>query len=85
MAEKAAGKAKETSLKDISVYCGVSIATVSKALNGHKDVSEETIRRIRKAAKELGYRPNSAAKALKTNRTYNPPGQLQTGGRGTGI
>ncbi len=68
MAEKAAGKAKETSLKDISVYCGVSIATVSKALNGHKDVSEETIRRIRKAAKELGYRPNSAAKALKTNR-----------------
>lgn len=71
MADRTTGRAKETSLKDISAYCGVSIATVSKALNGHKDVSEETIRKIRKAAKELGYRPNSAAKALKTNRTYD--------------
>jgi len=59
------------SLKDISAVCNVSVATVSKALNGHKDVSEETRKRIRKAAEELGYMPNSAAKTLKTNRTYN--------------
>ncbi len=59
------------SLKDISSACGVSVATVSKALNDHDDVGEATKKRIRKAAMELGYMPNSAAKALKTNRTYN--------------
>lgn len=59
------------SLKDISVRCGVSVATVSKALNGHKDVSAATKERLVKAAKEMGYFPNSQARALKTNRTYN--------------
>lgn len=59
------------SLKDISVSCGVSIATVSKALNDHKDVSQATKQRIIKAAKEMGYFPNSQARALKTNRTFN--------------
>ncbi len=59
------------SLKDISKICGVSVATVSKALNGHNDVSEETKARIRETAKRLGYSPNSAARALKTNRSMN--------------
>ena len=59
------------SMKDISVVCGVSIATVSKALNNHKDIGEETKEQIRRVAKEMGYFPNSAAKSLKTNRTYS--------------
>lgn len=59
------------SMKDISVTCGVSVATVSKALNNHSDIGEETKEHIRQVAKEMGYFPNSAAKALKTNRTYN--------------
>lgn len=59
------------SLKDISRECGVSIATVSKALNNHKDIGEETKEHIRRVAKEMGYFPNSSARALKTNRTYN--------------
>ncbi len=59
------------SIKDISAVCGVSIATVSKALNNHRDISEETKAHIRQVAKEMGYFPNSAAKALKTNRTGN--------------
>ncbi len=58
-------------MKDIAAACGVSIATVSKALNNHSDIGEETKEHIRKVAKEMGYSPNSAAKALKTNRTYN--------------
>lgn len=58
-------------LKDIAAKCGVSVATVSKALNNNKDVGENTKQNIRKIAKEMGYFPNSAAKALKTNRTYN--------------
>lgn len=59
------------SMKDISALCGVSVATVSKALNDQNDIGEETKARIRQVAKELGYFPNSSARALKTKRTYN--------------
>ena len=58
-------------MKDVAVECGVSIATVSKALNDHSDISEETRRKVKEAANRLGYYPNSAARALKTNRSYN--------------
>lgn len=59
------------SLKDIARKCGVSVATVSKALNDHHDVSVATKERLVRVAKEMGYFPNSQARALKTNRTYN--------------
>ena len=42
------------SLKDISRVCGVSVATVSKALNNHSDIGEETKEHIKKVAKEMG-------------------------------
>lgn len=59
------------SLKTIAEKCGVSTATVSKALNDQKDISEETKKRVRATAEALGYFPNAAARALKTNRSYN--------------
>ncbi|MCQ2557905.1 MAG: LacI family transcriptional regulator [Oscillospiraceae bacterium] len=59
------------SLKMIAEVCGVSVATVSKALNGHKDVKDETREMIRRKADELGYMANSAARMLKTNRSHN--------------
>ena len=59
------------SMKDIAKKCGVSVATVSKALNGQKDIGEETRKRICVAAEEMGYMTNSVARALKTNRSYN--------------
>lgn len=59
------------SMKEISLKCDVSIATVSKALNNRMDISSETKERICRVAKELGYLPNSSARALKTNRTYD--------------
>ncbi len=58
-------------MKDIAKACGVSVATVSKALNNQKDIGEETKNHIRAVAREMGYFPNSSARALKTNRTYN--------------
>jgi LacI family transcriptional regulator len=58
-------------IKDISIKCGVSSATVSKALNGYSDISDETIEHIRGVAKDMGYFPNATARALKTNRSYN--------------
>ena len=59
------------SMKDIAQRCGVSVATVSKALNGQPDVGEETRLRVAQVAEELGYLSNAAARALKTNRTYH--------------
>ena len=59
------------SMKDIALRCGVSVATVSKALNGQPDIGEETRARIEKTAREMGYMTNAAARALKTKRAYN--------------
>ena len=59
------------SMKDIAERCNVSVATVSKALNNQSDISEETRKRICQIASDMGYYPNSAARALKTNRSYN--------------
>lgn len=59
------------SMKDIANRCGVSVATVSKALNGQPDIGEETRIRVEKAAREMGYMTNAVARALKTNRTYH--------------
>ncbi len=58
-------------MKDIAIRCGVSVATVSKALSGQQDIGEATRQRIVRAAEELGYTGNSLARALKTNHTYN--------------
>lgn len=52
-------------IKDISKKCGVSAATVSKALNGYGDVGEETKKIIIKTAQEMNYFPNAAARTLK--------------------
>lgn len=60
-----------TSLKDIANRCGVSTATVSKALHDQKDIGSETKKRIQSIAKEMGYFPNAAARALKTNESDN--------------
>ena len=59
------------SMKEIAKRCNVSVASVSKALNGYSDISEETRNFILKTASEMGYLPNSSARTLKTRRSYN--------------
>jgi len=59
------------SMKDIAAKCNVSVATVSKALNDQSDIGEETRKFIKKTAREMGYFPNSLARALRTNKSYN--------------
>lgn len=59
------------SIKEVARHCGVSVATVSKALNGYSDISEDTKEKVIKISEELGYFPNSVARALKTNKSYN--------------
>lgn len=57
------------SIKDIAKHLGVSISTVSYALNGNPKVTEETSKKILAAAKELNYVPNAAARTLKKRET----------------
>ncbi len=52
-------------IKDIAKYCGVGVSTVSRAMNGHSDISEETRERVMAAIKALGYIPNNSARNLK--------------------
>lgn len=59
-----------TSLKDISEAAGVSIRTVGRVLKGQEYVQASTRKTVVEAAKRLGYRPNRAAQALKTGRTF---------------
>ncbi len=48
---------------------GLSISTVSRALNGYDDVAPATRQRVLKRAREIGYRPNPGARRLKSGRT----------------
>ncbi len=59
------------SMRDIAKRCNVSVATVSKALNGYSDIGKAKREEIQAVAKEMGYFPNSSARALKTNRSYD--------------
>lgn len=56
------------SLKAIAATLGLSVTTVSRALNGFDDVAEATRKRIIEEADRRGYRPNAAARRLKTGR-----------------
>ncbi|UCC53466.1 MAG: LacI family DNA-binding transcriptional regulator, partial [Anaerolineaceae bacterium] len=56
-------------IKDISKRLGISVSTVSKALNGYPDVSDDTRQRILEMARELDYHPNLAAQSLRRRRT----------------
>lgn len=57
------------SLKVIAQNLGLSIAAVSRALNGHSDISEETRRQIQAEAARIGYQPNTNAQRLKKGKS----------------
>jgi LacI family transcriptional regulator len=57
-------------MKDIARELGVSVVTVSKALRNHDDISEETRERVLQRMRDLNYRPNLAARALVTGRSF---------------
>ena len=57
------------SIKDVANKAGVSISTVSKALNDKSSVSSSTIERIKQTAEDMGYVPNSRARVFATKET----------------
>lgn len=62
-------KAFHVTLADIARKLDVSTVTVSKALRGHPDISEETVRKIKKLAREMGYTPNRIASSLSSRKS----------------
>lgn len=57
------------SIRQVAEMAGVSHMTVSRVLNGHSSIRESTREKVLAAVDELGYRPNTAARALATQRT----------------
>ncbi|SDZ50321.1 transcriptional regulator, LacI family [Asanoa ishikariensis] len=63
------GRRRPATMADVAREVGLSHQTVSRVLNDHPLVRPETRERVRKAIEDLGYRPNSAARALVTRRS----------------
>ena len=62
----------QVTIRDVARVANVHPGTVSRALNARTRtlVNPETAERVLRAAQDLGYRPNSIARGLKTNRSY---------------
>ncbi|CAM3913089.1 LacI family DNA-binding transcriptional regulator [Cohnella lubricantis] len=66
-------------IRDIAKAAGVSVATVSKALNGYSTVNAATRAKIQRIAEEMQYHPNSAARSLVGQRSMTIGVFLTTG------
>lgn len=58
-------------MHDVAAHVGVSIATVSRALNGNRPMSQELRAQVLAAAESLGYRVNLLGRALRVRRTFS--------------
>lgn len=59
---------KAITIKDIARELGVSVSTVSRALQNHPDISEQTKEHVRECAQRLHYKPNLMASNLRTSK-----------------
>ena len=55
---------RQPTIHDVARAAGVSVASVSRALNGHANVRVDMRERVREAVDQLGYTPNAAARSL---------------------
>ncbi|MDI3516756.1 MAG: LacI family transcriptional regulator [Thermotogota bacterium] len=62
-------KKKKVTIKDVAKLSGTSPMTVSRVINNHPNVSEETKKRVLNAIEKLGYRPDADARAIRTGKT----------------
>jgi DNA-binding LacI/PurR family transcriptional regulator len=60
------GEGRHPTLADVAAEAAVSVSTASRALRETGSVSEETRRRVRSAARRVGYEPNRFARSLRT-------------------
>lgn len=73
-----------TGIRRLAEALNVSIGTVSRALNGKPDVSEETRKRVMEAAAAMGYVPNQAGRSLRKGTTGVVGFMMQSGSQITG-
>jgi LacI family transcriptional regulator len=57
-------------IRDVAQKAGVSVGTASRAINAAAGVTVETRKSVLQAAKDLGYRPNAAARALRSRNSH---------------
>ena len=55
----------EITIKDIAKRCGVGVSTVSRAMNNHPDINQETKNMVMEVIREVGFVPNNSARNLK--------------------
>jgi len=65
----AAATAAGVTIREVAQAAGVSVATVSRVVNGTAVVRDDTRHRVEAEVTRLGYSPNAAARSLITNRT----------------
>jgi LacI family transcriptional regulator len=65
-----ADRTKRIRLTDVAQRANVSTSTASRALNGTGDLSDDTRAAVKRAAKELDFRPSPAARSLRTRRSH---------------
>src|SRR5919197_1286704 len=70
---------QRVTIRELAHLSGVSVGTVSRALNGYADVNPETRERIIRLARELDYTPAAAARSLVTQRSHVIGVFLETG------
>ena len=70
---------ERTTIRELARLSGVSIGTVSRALNGYADVNPDTRERIVRLAEELDYTPSASARTLVTQRSHVVGVFLDTG------
>jgi LacI family transcriptional regulator len=64
------GEQVSVTIKDVAKQANVSVATVSRALNGHENVADLVRKRVIHVANELRYSPHHAARSLSSRRTH---------------
>lgn len=61
---------KAITIKDLAAKLNISVSTVSRALKDNPEISQQTRKTVQALAKELGYKPNPIAVALKTHKSH---------------
>lgn len=62
-------KSGKVGIRDLAAHMGLAVSTVSRAMNGTRDVNEETRKRILLEAERLGYQPNQSGRSLRSGTT----------------